>query len=67
MPMKTLEERLVHATELERQNAQWERAMSSLAALASRQSERLQVPAEALAELDAIVKNVHTAAGGVQV
>ncbi len=63
--MKTLEERLADATaELERQNADWERAMSSLAALGG---ERFRVQAEAMAQLDAIVKHVHTAAGGVQV
>lgn len=66
--MKTLEERLANAAaELERQTVQWEGAMRSLAALESGRGGRLHVPAEAVAELDAIVKHVHTAAGGVQV
>lgn len=63
--MKTLEERLANArAELERQTAEWERAMSALAALGGAQ---VLVPVEALAKLDAVVKHAHTATGGVPV
>jgi hypothetical protein len=63
--MKTIQERFADAmAQLERQTAEWDRAMKALAALGHAP---LHVPAALLAELDAVVQHVQAAVGGVPV
>jgi hypothetical protein len=63
--MKTIQERLAEEmAQLERQTAEWDRAMKALAALGDAP---LRVPDAVLTELDAVVHRVHAAAGGMPV